>query len=461
MYQNLDELLEALKGKAEITKEGKVAVLDGDRFCESILDELTCAAVFSEEEVKEAARFIIREAAYDLGLYPSSIQELYEAKGKGEMPETTVPAINVRGLTYDVCRAVVRSAKKNNSGTFIFELARSEMGYTEQPPDEYATVVIAACLREGYRGPVFIQGDHFQVKKDTQEEIKNVKLFIKKSLRAGFYNIDLDTSTLVDLSKPTVYEQQRRNFEVAAELTSFVREIEPEGVTVSLGGEIGEIGGKNSTEEELRAYLKGLKDELNKVSLNIKGVSKIAIQTGTTHGGVPLPDGSIAEANLDFETLEKLSNIVIKDYGLAGCVQHGASTLPSEAFYHFPRTRTAEVHLATEYQNMIYDHPIFPENLKEEVYGHLKKAHANEWKEGQSEEQFIYKTRKKGFGPFKKKFWDLPEEVREKICQDLEETFDFLFKELGAANTYAATKEKISRVYVQRPMPEALKARIS
>ncbi|MBU0568537.1 aldolase, partial [bacterium] len=181
----------------------------------------------------------------------------------------------------------------------------------------------------------------------------------------------------------------------------------------------------------------------------------------TTHGGVPLPDGSIAEANLDFETLEKLSNIVIKDYGLAGCVQHGASTLPSEAFYHFPRTRTAEVHLATEYQNMIYDHPIFPENLKEEVYGHLKKAHANEWKEGQSEEQFIYKTRKKGFGPFKKKFWDLPEEVREKICQDLEETFDFLFKELGAANTYAATKEKISRVYVQRPMPEALKARIS
>ena len=37
-------------------------------------------------------------------------------------------------------------------------------------------------------------------------------------------------------------------------MTAFIRSIEPEGVTISVGGEIGEVGGHNSNEEELRAY---------------------------------------------------------------------------------------------------------------------------------------------------------------------------------------------------------------
>src|SRR5678809_1274650 len=83
--------------------------------------------------------------------------------GKGECHGFTVPAINVRGMAYDTARSIFRTAIKLNAGAFIVEIARSEIAYTDQRPSEYVAVVMAAALREGFRGPVFIQGDHFQV----------------------------------------------------------------------------------------------------------------------------------------------------------------------------------------------------------------------------------------------------------------------------------------------------------
>ena len=98
----------------------------------------------------------ISDIAYKKGIYSSSIHELYMARGKGEFSGFTVPAINLRSMTYDLARAIFRTAKKNNSGAFIFEIAKSEMGYTAQPPVEYTAVVLAAAIKENYTGPVFI-----------------------------------------------------------------------------------------------------------------------------------------------------------------------------------------------------------------------------------------------------------------------------------------------------------------
>ena len=106
-----------------------------------------------------------------------------------------------------------RAANKINAGAFIFELARSEMSYTFQRPSEYATNILAAAVAEGYSGPVFIQGDHFQgsakkYKADPEGELKAVRDLSIEAMDAGFFNIDVDTSTLVDISLPTVAEQQ-------------------------------------------------------------------------------------------------------------------------------------------------------------------------------------------------------------------------------------------------------------
>lgn len=292
---------------------------------------------------------------------------------------------------------------------------------------------------------MFLQGDHYQVKlanyeKDKNAEIRALKELIKESIAAGFYNIDIDASTLVDLEKADVTSQQRPNFETTAALTLFIREEEPEGITVSIGGEIGEVGGKNSTVEELRAFMDGY---LHILGGKVKGISKISVQTGTTHGGVVLPDGSVAKVKVDFDTIERLSEVARKDYGLAGVVQHGASTLPDDAFHIFPEKGTAEIHLATGFQNIIYESPAFPEELKEEIYSYLREHFSSELKEGETEEQFIYKTRKKAFGPFKEKLWKMPRERIDRIAKELEEKFLFLFKKLNVADTMNPVQETV------------------
>lgn len=414
-----------------------------------IMDSLIFDAVFEDNEEKKRKKLlIIKEIAKEMGAIPSSIQALYEEMGK-EFFGFTVPAVNIRGLTYDVARAIFRKAVERNVGAFIFEIARSEIGYTKQRPLEYAACVLAAAVREGFTGPVFLQGDHFQIvrryfEKDPMAEINYLKGLIKEAIDAEFYNIDIDASTLVDLAKPTVYEQQRPNFENTALLAEYVRGLQPQGIVISIGGEIGEIGGKNSTPEEARAFLDGFRNTFKAD----KGLSKLSIQTGTKHGGVVLPDGSIAEVKIDFETLKRLSQLVRKEYGLSGCVQHGASTLPEEAFDKFPEAETSEIHLATAFQNIIYDSPYLPSEFRQMVYDFLKKEFSSEWKEGQTEEQFIYSVRKKGFAPFKKQWWSLPSEVKEPIMKQLEEKFDLLFNKLKVTNTKNIVEKTIKTVKI-------------
>lgn len=399
------------------------------------IDGLVRQAVFGSPEEKAEARGWIFRIGEALGILPASIHELYAARGRGEVPPTfTVPAMNLRGMTYEMARAAFRAALRLDVGAMIFEIARSEIGYTDQRPEEYAVVIVAAAIKEGFRGPIFLQGDHFQVSakayaKDPERELQAVRDLTAEAIAAGFYNIDIDTSTLVDLTKPTLDEQQRLNYTLCAELTRYIRSIEPPGVTISVGGEIGEVGGKNSTVEELQAFMDGYRRHLR----DGVGISKISVQTGTTHGGVVLPDGRLAQVAIDFEALRALSRAARLEYGLAGAVQHGASTLPEEAFNKFVECEACEVHLATGFQNLVFDR--LPASFREEIYAYLRAHHAEEWKPGETEEQFYYKVRKRAWGPFKQAFWELPEDIRGPIREALEARFALLFERLAVAGT--------------------------
>src|SRR5262249_42574463 len=197
-----------------------------------------------------------------LGILPASILPLYEARGRGEISGFTVPAINARILTYDTVRAALRAARRIEAGALIFEIARSEIGYTDQRPGEYAAVVLASAIREAWEGPIFLQGDHYQtnprkMKEDRSKEVGAIEALIDEAIPAGFFQIDIGTSTLVDLSRPTLSEQQRENSEFCAHFTKFIRQRQPRSVPISIGGEIGEVGKENSTPEELRAFMDG------------------------------------------------------------------------------------------------------------------------------------------------------------------------------------------------------------
>ena len=442
--------------KSVTVLDGRVTVHDESAIASPAMDKLAYTAVFGEPEARDDARWLIWEIGQAIGVQAWSIHDLYLARGRGETGGFTVPAMNIRGMAYDTARSLFSAAVKLKVGALIVEIARSEIAYTDQRPSEYVAVMLAAAMREGFRGPLFIQGDHFQVsaKKfavDPVTEVNGVKQLAREAIAAGFYNIDVDTSTLVDLSKPTLREQQRTNYEQAVELALTVRQLQSEGVTISIGGEIGEVGTQNSTVEELETYMDGFNETLMKRSPGTEGLSKISVQSGTTHGGVVLADGSIADVKIDFDTLARLSKVAREKYGLAGAVQHGASTLPDSAFHNFPRTETAEIHLATNFQTMLYDN--IPEGLREEIYEWLRQNAKDERKPTDTDEQFFYKTRKKAVGPFKRRFWDLPPDVKAKLARAYEEKFSFLFTQLAVVNTREIVDRFVKPVEQHKPQP--------
>ena len=320
-------------------------------------------------------------------------------------------------------------------------------------------MVLAAAMREGHRGPVFIQGDHFQgsaakYKTGPDVEVDAIRTLIEEGLAAGFFNIDIDTSTLVDLAHPTLDAQQRENYVRAAELAAHVREHEPDDVTVSVGGEIGEVGGKNSTVEELTAYMDGFNRTLGELGRGYVGLSKISVQTGTSHGGVVLPDGSIAQVKLDLEALKSLSAAASKKYHMGGAVQHGASTLPEEAFVSFPKFGACEIHLATNFQNMVFDHPKLPADIRDGYKRWVIENCASERKAGDSEQQFIYKSRKKAIGPFKRQMWEMPRATLDAISADLEKTFGFLFDRLNIGGTADVVARYVKAPVLRHSAPQ-------
>jgi fructose-bisphosphate aldolase class II len=197
--------------------------------------------------------------------------------------------------------------------------------------------------------------------------------------------------------------------------------------------------------------MNGYNRTLAKAAPEMAGISKISVQSGTSHGGTVLADGSIKDVKLDFNTLEKLGEVARAKYGLSGAVQHGASTLPDNEFDHFPRVETAEIHLATGFQNMLYDH--LPDALRSEIYTWLGTHAIEERKANDSDEQFFYKTRKKALGPFKKQLWSLPAATILALEASYDKKFDFLFTQLGVGGTAAYVTQYIKLAPMHRMAP--------
>ncbi len=428
-----------------------------------MVDRWARAAALAEPDIRQAAIWVIREAALEAGIVPASIQDLYIARANDKWSNMTVPAMNLRGWTYHTCRSVFRTAAALNSSLFIFEQAIAEQVFAAQPPAEYTAGVLAAALREGFVGPVFIQADHAQVnaanfKKDSAAEISRLEKIMREQVAASYYNIDIDASTLVDLSLATVVEQQRQNAEVTAHFTQFVRSLEPKGVTISLGAEIGEVGHHNTTPEELRAFMETYPKGIARGGKALAPVSKISVNSGTYHGGKMMPDGKLAPVNPDYGTLATLSDICRQEFQMGGVVQHGASTLPRDQLAKFPASGAIEIHLALGFNNLIFDHPKLPEEIRQEIREFTFANHANERAAGENDTQFFYNTRKKAWKAVKQRFWDMPEENERAIMESLQQMFTDMFNDMNVANTRDLVAAHTSTPKIAPPMPDSVAA---
>ncbi len=463
-FETIDELRAATEGLLTV-QEDRVAILDHDGIRGDFIERLVRTGIFPEGEVREAARWLIRAMAEALDIFPASINDVYLSAGQGAYHNITTPAMNIRTLTFDMARAIFRAAQRTGTAAFIFEIARSEMSYTWQRPADYTAAVLGAAIREGWRGPVFIQGDHFQFARskfqaDPEAELNTVRKLAGEAIRAGFYNIDIDASTLVDIEQDDLIEQQRNNYEQSAEILEYIRAHQPDGITISVGAEIGEVGKTNSTVADMDAFMTGFQRELERRSAtgaDLVGISKISVQTGTSHGGTVLPDGSIKDVSVDFQVLADITKAGRANYGIGGAVQHGASTLPESAFSRFAEHDAIEVHLATAFQNAVIDSEHFPSELRDEIYAWLAESRADERKAGQTDAQFYYSTRKRAFGPFKEQIWGLPQETRDAIMAELEPRFERIMRELGVAGQPQIVSERVRAIGVPTTAPAALR----
>ncbi len=170
---------------------------------------------------------------------------------------------------------------------------------------------------------------------------------------------------------------------------------------------------------------------------------------------MPLPDGTVAQVKLDFETLERLSEEARVRWDSAepcSTVPPPCPTRPSAAS---PRHGNGGGPSRYGVQNIVYDSP--PSRPPLRTKSSIPEDGAGGETEGERyEEQFLYKTRKKGFGPFKRELWDLPEETLSALGRELENQFAFLFGKLKMNERSASWDACIRPVDVPLKKPAGL-----
>ena len=454
MADRLQDVLGPLGGSVPLQALPRHLAQHIEAFRPTGLEAVLRLAIFGAPPECTQARWLLWNLAAELGIYPASLHDLYAARGRGEVaPDFTVPAVNLRMLPYDLAAVVFQVAQARQAGAFVLELARSEMAYTDQSPSEVMACVLAGAIEAGYQGPVFVQADHVKLfpaayAYDPDAELAAVHDLARAAIHAGFYNLDLDTSTLVEPDHAEADRQQYPSYIQAAALAAYLRAHEPASMPLAIGGEIGDDSPANSTEAELRAFLEGF---LGCLPEGLAGLSKIAIQTGAVTGGVILAGGQVASVALDFVTLLRLSQVA-REYGLAGAVQHGASTLPPSAYDKFIQSETCEIHLATDFQNTLFEHQAFPAELRRAMYTYLDTHFADRRVPGQTIGQFYYRERRRAIGPFKRELWALDGDVRRYIRETWWQRVDFLFEQLNVSGTHALAV----RYAPQGPRPRPL-----
>ncbi len=167
-----------------------------------------------------------------------------------------------------------------------------------------------------------------------------------------------------------------------------------------------------------------------------------------------LPDGSVGEVAVDFDVHRRLGEVCRREYGIAGTVQHGASTLPDNMFHRFREVETVEIHLATGFQNLLYEPEAFPEELHAQIRDWFFATALDELLDGLTDHQFVSTTGNMALGPFKRQLWDL--ETKDAILADQARRIALLYHELGVEGSREMVGRYVRPVEWHRPLPSAL-----
>ena len=453
------ELIDRLAGAAHL--DGERLVIDDPAAFRGAASSATWPGPRPSPRTRRSsrrARWIVWEASQELGVRSASIQELYLARARGEVGGFTVPAINLRAQTFDMARTIYETAAAADVGTVILELARSEQTYTFQRPVEYVTSVLAGAIAAGWTGPVFIQGDHYQFNAakyaaDPEKMTEEIRGACRQAIEVGYRNIDIDSSTLVDLSRPTVDDQQRTNYERAAELTALIRELEPAG----------------RDDQRRRRDRRGRQEELDRggaagLSRRLPARARRPAAGRARHQQGQRPDRARATAACRSPTGRSRPSSSTSRSSAGSARWPGATAWPAASStarapcptscsttsrpWRPPRSTSRPASRTCSSSTR----PSRPSSTRA-IHDWCFANALDERKADQTDEQFVYTSRKKSIGPFKRQLWDLA--TKDEILAAQRRKIAFLFAELKVGGTAELVARYIRPVEEHRPLPEA------
>jgi fructose/tagatose bisphosphate aldolase len=199
--------------------------------------------------------------------FPNSIVPLVNSKAllqAAKKHDAMIMACNIR------CRLPVEGivlASMASHSPVIYEIAKSELNYTEFSPSSFVDFIVQENERLGNtQVPFAIHGDHITVKKP--EEVDGVRDLIGKELEAGFTSFAIDASHM----------ENEYNLAATSELAKPI-------VAAGLGLEVelGEIGAKSGSAE---GFTQPAEAEWFIGELSQKGIHPdlLAINNGSIHG---------------------------------------------------------------------------------------------------------------------------------------------------------------------------------
>ncbi len=266
---------------------------------------------------------------------------------KARFPNSVVPLVNSKALIkaakkHDAmimacnirCRLPVEGivlASMASKAPVIYEIAKSELTYTEFTPASFVDFIVQENERLGNTEvPFAIHGDHITVKK--LEEVEGVRNIIGQELKAGFTSFAIDASHM----------ENEKNLAATSELAGPI-------VAVGLGLEVelGEIGAKSGSSEgftqpeEARWFIE---------SLCAKGIQPdlLAINNGSIHGTY----FGTAHEGIQLELTKDIWN-VIQPWSV-DIAQHGITGTSLEKISSFIKYGIRKGNVGTLWQNVAF-----------------------------------------------------------------------------------------------------------
>ena len=382
------------------------------------------------------------------------------ARGRGEVGGFTVPAINLRTQVFEMAAAVFRAARARDVGTVILELARSEQEYTFQRPGEFITNVLAGAIAAGWHGPVFVQGDHFQfnAKKYAADPDAVTDGLRRLTVRGAGRRLRQHRHRLVHAGRPVAAHGRRAaahqllargRADRAHPAASSRPARRPASVARSARSARRTRPRPSCAPTWTATGPRSPASPGRRPSASARSACRPARATAAS----PCPTAASRPSSSTSGRSSGSASWLASTVSPARC-STARRPCPTSSSTASPTVETAEIHLATGFQNLLFDHPAFPADLLAEIDAWCDSTCADERTPDQDEAQFIYKTRKKALGPFKRRLWELP--GREAILATQEAKIGYLMEQLKVPGTAEVVRRYIRPVATSRPAPAAV-----